>query len=248
MNRFRFELEKSLITESIEDKGILHGVIFGGTPGAGKSFTLKQIKSGSIEPRIVNTDKFTEFMAETLNVSPNEIGKDWEVYKTNVKKLSTTQLALYLNSLLPLFIDGTSSNPPAVFRRTGILKSIGYDVGFIWVSTDLETALKRNRERKRNVSEDFIIETHKKIQKLKPYYQAEFNNFYEIKNGEGELNDESILKAFRKVNGFFNSAVKNPIGSELIKEMRNEGYKYLVDLPRFDMQNIKKWVSGWYAK
>ena len=48
------------LTEGIEDKGIFKAVFLAGHPGSGKSYTLDRIKSGQIEPRIVNTDKFVE--------------------------------------------------------------------------------------------------------------------------------------------------------------------------------------------
>lgn len=248
MNKLWMELQKLTINESIEDKGILKACFMGGTPGAGKTYVLTKIKSGQIEPRIVNTDKMLEFMTKSMGIDINTAMRDWYAYAEKTKTLSKNQLSLYLNSMLPIIIDSTSSNPPSVFRRQGILKSIGYDVAFIWVDTSLETALKRNRQRERNVPEDFLERAHKRIQELRPYYKSEFNNFFEIKNDEGELNDDAILSAFRKVNSFFNSDVKNPIGSSLIEDMRAAGYKYLIDTDEFDMPYLKSLVSNWYKK
>lgn len=103
MNKFKFELEKLLINESIEDKGILKSCFMSGTPGAGKSFVISKIKSGSIEPRIVNTDKFTEFIANYLNIDVSNVsGKNWHYFESDIKRLTSSQLALYINSLLPL--------------------------------------------------------------------------------------------------------------------------------------------------
>ena len=50
-------LENYLISEGINDKGIFKACFMCGHPGAGKSYTLTKIKSGIIEPRIVNIDK-----------------------------------------------------------------------------------------------------------------------------------------------------------------------------------------------
>lgn len=246
MNKLRFELEKLSINESIEDKGIFKACFMAGTPGAGKTYTISKVKSGQIEPRMVNTDKFTEFVAQQLGMTPNDLNLDWNIYKSKIKSLSSSQLALYINSLLPLWVDGTSSKPQSVFRRQGILKSIGYDTAMIWVDTDLETAIERNAKRERNVPEDFLRDVYERIKNLKNYYKSEFRFFYEVKNNNGELDNEAITEAFRKVSGFFNSPIENPIGKQIIEDMKSQGHKYLVDTDEYDMNVLKRLVKGWY--
>lgn len=95
-------MQKLAINESIEDKGILKSCFMGGSPGSGKSYTINKIKAGTIEPRVVNTDKFTEFLATYMNVNINQVMDNWSMYKENIKKLTKNQLSLYLNSMLPL--------------------------------------------------------------------------------------------------------------------------------------------------
>ncbi|MFW6007929.1 MAG: AAA family ATPase [archaeon] len=248
LTKLWLKLQSHFINESIEDKGILKSCFMGGSPGSGKSYTIEKVKSGQIEPRIVNTDKMSAFLAAQMNLDINTVINKWGKYGSKIKKLSQNQLALYLNSMLPLFVDSTSSNPSAVFRRQGLLKSIGYDTAFIWVETSLETAIERNRQRDKNVDEDFLIRTHKKIQDLKPYYKSEFKNFVKIKNDEGELTNDMVLNAYRKISNFFNSDVENPIGKKLIENMRSKGQKYLIDVEDYDMQYIKNIVSSWYKK
>jgi len=240
------KLQQYLINESINDKGILHAVFMGGTPGSGKSYVISKITSGQIEPRIVNTDTWTEFL---------KVGGDnetWFKYADKTKQLTKNQLSLYLNSMLPLWIDGTSTNPSNLFKREGIVKSLGYDTAMIWVTTSLKTALKRAKEREerigRHVDADFIETTHKKSEMMKNYYKSSFNTFMEINNDDGELTDKIILKAFKKISKFYTQPVRNPIGIELIEKMRSEGHKYLIDTEMFDMSDIKKLVNTWYRK
>lgn len=237
----RFKNYLEIINEGIYDLGIFKALFIGGHPGSGKSFVLKKIKSGKVDPRIVNTDKFVEYFGDGGNV-------DWWKFGDKTKKLTKEQLVNYINSLLPLVIDGTSSNPSSLFRRVGILKSLGYDTSMVWVDTDLETSLERNRNRKRNVEEDFIIETYQKAQKLKNYYASEFKTFTEILNGEGELNDKVIVDAYKKMESWFLSPIDNPIGRDLKQEMMDNGWKYLVDTPEYDMSYIKKLIDNWYRK
>lgn len=232
---------KDFMSESIEDKGIFKAVFMAGTPGSGKSYVIKRINSGVIEPRIVNTDIWTEWFGDGGSV-------DWKEYGGRIKLLSKKQLSLYLNSLLPLWVDGTSGNPPAMMRRNGILKSLGYDTAMIWIDTPLEDALERNRNRKRVVDEDMIKRMYDKVSSLKPYYVSEFSNFTEILNGEGELIDKTIISAYRKMEKFFNSPIQNPIGKEFEDTMRKNKWKYMSEVPGYDIQYINKIVDAWYRK
>lgn len=228
------------LEESIEDKGILKALFMAGTPGSGKSYVISKITSGSIQPRIVNTDKFVEFFGNGGNVN-------WEEYGDRIERLNKKQLLLYLDSLLPLWIDGTSSNPRSLLRRVGILKSIGYDVGLVWIETDIETAIERAKKRKREVPEDFIRKVYKEVSPLKQYYKSEFKYFKEINNNEGELNDVAVSKAFKQTSNFFTSPLENPLGLKLIDDMKQNRAKYINQLDPSMINKLKSDISIWYS-
>ena len=230
-----------LIREGIEDKGIFKCAFLSGAPASGKSYTLSKIKSGAIEPRIVNTDKFFEFLDPT----------DWDTFGHKAKTLTKKQLVLYLNSMLPLAIDGTSSNGHALIRRQGLIESIGYDTAMVFVNTTLEISLervrKRNAEGKRQVPEDLVKQIHKKVNKLKGFYKSKFNPFFEVNNDDGELDDDMILKSFKKLTGFYNLPLQSPLGIDRVEEMRENGWKYLQ--PNImTLKELSKIVSVWYKK
>ena len=235
----RFE---QFLNEGIEDKGIFKAVFMTGTPGAGKSFVLNKITAGEIEPRIVNTDKFTEFLKAFGS-------KGWENYKEKIKILSKTQLRNYLNSLLPLWIDGTSSNSVSLLKRKKLLEKLGYDTAMIWVDTPLEDALKRaekrGKEMGRTVDPIFIKETYQRLDKLKLYYASKFENFTEILNGDDELNDKVILSAYNKMKNFFLSPIKNKNGQVTIEMMKENNWKYINDGVH-NKSYLDKLVSKWY--
>ena len=153
------------LSESIEDKGILKSVFLAGHPGSGKTYTMDKIKSGQIEPRIVNTDKMFPFFKDNWN-------EGWGKVRDKVKKITTNQLANNINSMLPLVIDGTSGNPSSLMRRRGILESFGYDTAMIWINTSLETAIKRASKRERQVDPEFIKEVYDKMQRMKEFYKT----------------------------------------------------------------------------
>lgn len=235
---------KQFINESIEDKGIFKAIFMGGTPGAGKSFVLGKIKSGQIEPRIVNTDKGLEFLAGKHGVKLTSEYND--AFLDRAEQLNHKMLAQYVNGMLPLWIDGTSSKASSLFRRVGVLESLGYDYGMIWVNTDLETAIKRAKQRDRQVPEQVIREIHQQAEQNKQYYQSKFSNFWEIDNNEGMLTDQVIRKAYAQVTNFYTSEIKNPIGQRIVEQAKQEGYKYLS--PHiYDFDVIMRYTSMWYT-
>lgn len=209
---------------------------------SGKSYVIKKISDGQIEPRIVNTDKAVEYF---MKIDPDF---DWKKYGDKSKHLTKNQLVNYINSLLPLVIDGTSANSSAVLRRKGIIQSLGYDTSMVFVDTPVKTSIERNKQRGRVVDEDFLKRSYEESQKLKSYYSTEFKWFTEILNGEGELIDKVIINAYKKMSSFFNASIYNPIGKELKSEMISNGYKYLIDHPDYDMGYLKKLVDSWYRK
>jgi len=243
--RLKTYIQESILSEGIMDRGIFKAVFMAGTPASGKSYVLTKISDGAIEPRIVNTDKMTEFLKAFK-------AEDWFSVEDTVKKTTKNQLSLYLNSMLPLWIDGTSSKASSLLKRSGILKSLGYDVALIWVDTSLETSLERAKKRfesgGREVEEKVIRKIFKELDGLKSYYSSEFRNFTEILNDDGELVDKVVLQAYKKMSSFFNSPLKNPIGVKTVKKMKENGHKYLVDTDDVDMIYLNKLISSWYRR
>jgi len=218
MSRLFNDLRNYELNESILDKGIFKAVFMAGSGGSGKGYTLSKIKSGSIEPRIGNIDKFIELY-----------GRGYEKeYFDRSRKQTTKQLIQYVNSLLPLAIDTTSKKHDITIKRANILESIGYDTAMLFVNTSLDTSLERASRRKRHVPEEEIISAYEYLQKSKPFLRARFGLFLEVNNDPGELTDEVIAKLFKKMSFFYDTPVRNPIGIETIDLMRKNGWKYLM--------------------
>jgi len=226
------------ITESINDKGIFKAIFMAGSPGSGKSFVRKKL-SGGYEPRVVNTDKFTEFFG------------GWNGFSEKIKLLNNNQLLLYLNSMLPLWIDGTSGNRNNLMTREGLLSGMGYDTGMIWVNTDLDEAVKRAQEREahggRHVDIPWLKETYEKIQKMKSFYMTRFQWFLEVDNNTGQLTDEVVQNLYSKTLPFFGGPVKNPHGQEIINTLKEMGGKYLTDMEEYDMKFIQNRTKAWFT-
>ena len=235
-------LDKFMVIEGINDKGIFKAVFMAGHPGAGKTTVLNKVKSGSIEPRWVNTDKAYPLFKEWWSA-------DWPKISKKVTTINKNQLIGYVNSMLPLAIDGTAGIASTVMKRKHILESMGYDTAMIFVNTSLETSIERALERQkktgREVRPEFIKSIYADIQKHKNFYRGKFDTWMEVDNNEGELTNEVIINAFKFMGNFYGSPVQNPIGQEKIVEMKENGWKYL-DPNVTSMDIIQSTLSGWY--
>ena len=239
--RYRdFYVEGSDLLESVRDRGIFKAVFFAGIPGAGKSYVLSSIGDGSIMPKVVNTDVYTEYLNKKFG---RDISGEFNIHADVIKRVTVNQLSGYVNGALPMFVDGTSNSASSLFKREGILKSFGYDTGMVYIDTDLEVAIARVKQRDRKVPEKFIRGVYESLNKNREYYRSHFKFFVEVKNSEGELTDEVIMGAYNKVRGFYNSDIENSIGVDSKSKMVNG---YLVPAVYRDMNLIVRNIGGWY--
>lgn len=238
---------KEFISESVNDKGIMKAIFVTGIPGAGKSYTIKQL-SGSISPKVVNTDRATEYLSKKFDVESNS--ETWKsFFRDRTKPLTEAMLTNYVNSMLPLFVDGTSNNVSLVLNRAGILESLGYDVGMVFIDTDLEVAQARAKERGkatgRHVDSKFIEQVHQLASENREYFKGKFKFFHEIKNTPGELNDEALLKLFKSVSGFYTSKLENPVGKRAIESVREAKEQYLTPSV-LSKEELSRKLEAWY--
>lgn len=239
---------KQFISESINDRGKLKAVFVIGLPGAGKSYTISKIR-GPVSPVVVNTDKSIEFLSKKLG---KEVTKDtWHHFSDKSALMTKQQLVHYVNGMLPLFVDGTSNDVSNILNRIGILESLGYDVGVVFVSASLETAMQRAEARAkatgRHVDTDFIKRVHEQNEENKTYLAGKVGFFKEVKNDTDELTDEVLLHAYKSVQSFFDSPVDNPVGKRTLDKMQEIKAKYLAP-EIFTLETLAKKVDSWYRK
>lgn len=235
------------VQEGINDKGIFKAVFVIGSPASGKSYTISTLK-GTTEPRVVNTDKAFEFLANKDNVVASS--DTWRgVYRDSSKRITTTRLYHFLNGALPLFIDSTSANVTTLLNRKEILEDLGYDTALIFIRTDVEVAVARAQERAerigRSVDEAFVRQVWTNTEKALEGLEAEFGGAYIINNDPGEYDDDAMLKAYRKTAGFFDGPVENPIGQQAMEKMRETKTSLLVP-EVLDEEELKAFAQSWY--
>lgn len=241
------KFEEFLLQESINDKGILKAIFVVGMPGAGKSYTVSNLK-GQVSPKVVNTDVALEFLSKKTKIPANS--ETWKtVFRDSTKKMTATMLYNYINGMLPLFIDGTSNDASNVLSRAGILESLGYDVGMIFIDTDIEVAKQRAIERAekigRTVDPTFIDKVYKESEANKKYFQSKFSFFKVYENNGQGLDNDLMQKLFKQVQGFYTEDVQNPVGTRNLEKIREEKEKYLVPT-LFQDETLKNKLSTWY--
>ena len=237
---------KQFVSEGINDKGLLKAIFVVGLPGAGKSYTIGQLK-GPISPKIVNTDKAAEFLSTKWK---KDITSDsWADFKDKSHKMTYAMLQSYIDGMLPLFVDGTSNDISNILHRIGILESVGYDVGVVFVSASLETSIRRANERAakigRHVDEDFIKHVYDRNKENAAYLKSKVSFFRMVENDTDELDDKGMMDAFKKVQDFFNSPLDNPVGKRNIEQLKLNSQKYLSP-SIISSDALAKKITGWY--
>jgi len=223
------------INESINDKGIMKAIILGGMPNSGKSTVIKSVMSnGSFPISIPDADYWTE--------------KHGGVWSSENKRLAYSTYIITINGLRPIYLDTVSGNFSDFKTRYRDLKDIGYDVTMVFVDLDLETAIKRGEKRnklqKRQVPLKHIKDTYDSIYgkgKYKSFGSTPLFKQYSsllghdpiIVSGDNstEWNDIN-KKVYNQVTKFLSDPIKNPKGKKLVDYMKQNGYKYYMDVPK----------------
>jgi len=219
---------KSLLTESINDKGIFKALFVAGYPGSGKTTLIRKVHDGSYPVMMVNSDIWTEYYLRFDRTAWSDIGP-------LVRQHSLSNVYFHLNSLLPIYVDSTGSSPVLFKQRVDILKALGYDMKMILIDVELETSKERAKRRGemggRKVDENYIEMAHNQINKDRGMYRSYIPDFKTVKNNEGDMTPAILNKISNEVFSFFSSPIKNDQGKKIVDFMRKKGYKYYQDIP-----------------
>lgn len=217
------------IPEGVDDPAIFKAVFLAGGPGSGKSFTVGKTGLGALGFKLVNSDPAFEKAIEKAGgvMEPEFIfsPKGQEV-RAKAKSLTSKQMNLYIQGRLGLVIDGTGKDYEKIKKQAIKLKEIGYDVGMIFVNTDLETAVKRDSMRSRTLGPKQVKIMWDDVQKNIGKFQSFFkNNFVIVDNSEGANWQKATTDAYKKMSKFANATPRNKIARDWIKQQLGEVYE-----------------------
>lgn len=205
---------KDYIIEGPEDPAIFKAVFLAGGPGSGKSFIVGKTGLTSMGFKVVNSDDAFESAMKKANMemTPDNIfSPKGQELRGKAKKLTGKKQDRYLVGRLGLVIDGTGKDPSKIIKQSKMLKELGYDVAMIFVNTDMETALNRNRMRARSLPDKEVESYWKSVQRNVGKFQTLFGkqNFLVVDNSEGKNYQKETLRAYRDVQKFVKGSLSS---------------------------------------
>ena len=232
------KLFAELITEGVDDPGILKCIFLAGGPGSGKSFTAKEIfgvgksdiasvSAGGL--KVLSSDTAFEQSLKKNGIDPKDLanikdndpnfwayiaGEEGDSIRNKAKAITQKQQAFYEAGRLGMIIDGTGDEVLKIRNKMDKAEKLGYDCYMVFVNTSLEVAIKRNAERSRSLPESLVREIWSKCQENMGKFQGMFgNNFIIVDNTEYHPISKSVQK---QVDAFLRKPIQNPIGKKWI--------------------------------
>ena len=227
-----------LITEGVDDPGILKCIFLAGGPGSGKSYTAKEIfgvgksdmasvSAGGL--KVISSDMAFEQALKKNGINPKDLadiqtndpnfwayiaGEEGDSIRNKAKAVTQKQQAFYEAGRLGMIIDGTGDEVLKIRNKMDKAEKLGYDCYMVFVNTSLEVAIKRNAERSRSLPESLVREIWSKCQENMGKFQGMFgNNFIIVDNTEYHPINQSVQK---QVDAFLRKPIQNPIGKKWI--------------------------------
>jgi predicted kinase len=227
-----------LITEGVDDPGILKCIFLAGGPGSGKSYTAKEIfgvgksdissvSAGGL--KVLSSDVAFEQALKKNGINPKDLadiekndpnfwayiaGDTGDSIRNRSKQITQKQQAFYEAGRLGMIIDGTGDEVLKIRNKMDKAEKLGYDCYMVFVNTSLEVAIKRNAERSRSLPESLVREIWGKCQENMGKFQGMFgNNFIIVDNTEYQPINQSVQK---QVDAFLRKPIQNPIGKKWI--------------------------------
>jgi predicted kinase len=210
LSQLKKQLFIEMITEGVDDPGILKCIFLAGGPGSGKSYTAKEIfgvgktSTSSVSAgglKLVNSDMAFEKALKDNGINPKDLGrieqedpKMWDMVagednpnsiRNQAKSITKKQQAFYEAGRLGLIIDGTGDEVTKIRDKKKHAESLGYDCYMIFVNTSLEVAQERNASRDRTLSPELVTKIWKACQNNLGAFQSMFSgNFIIVDNTE----------------------------------------------------------------
>jgi len=210
----------------INDPGIFKAVFLAGGPGSGKSFIVGKTALTTFGLKLINSDDAFETQLKKigLDTTPEDIfSPAGQAVRGKAKALTKLKQKLALNGRLGIIVDGTGKDFDKIKKQSDELKRIGYETGMIFVNTDLETALQRNRDRKRTLPDADVEKMWKAVQnnigKFQAYYKEKF---IVVDNSTGADYNANVMNAYRKMGAWIKTPAKTPQSKKWIAQQKKQ--------------------------
>jgi shikimate kinase/nicotinic acid mononucleotide adenylyltransferase len=216
---YKFE---EIMNEGVHDPSIFKAVFLAGGPGSGKSFIVGKTALTALGMKVINSDDlFERALAKAgMKTTPEDIYSPRGQEIRGQAKASTSKLMGHaVDGRLGLVIDGTGKDYDKVEKQATKLKKIGYEVAMIFVNTNLDTALKRNRMRARSLPDGEVKHMWQGVQDNLGKFQNFFGSMmYIIDNSEGSDFEASTIKVHTKIAQWAKKTPGNPAAKSWIAD------------------------------
>lgn len=212
------------IMEGVNDPAIFKAVFLAGGPGSGKSFVVGKTSLKALGFRLINSDDAFEkgLKRAGLTTDPEDIfSAQGQKVRASAKALTGKIMVRALEGRNGIVVDGTGKDYAKIKKQVDMLREMGYAVHMIFVNTDLETALKRNRNRPRSLPDKEVEKMWKDVQKNIGKFQGLFRNRMTIvDNSEGSDIDSATMDAYKKIKTWSEKAPENAKAIKWIKSQK----------------------------
>ena len=210
----------TFLEEGVNDPSIFKAVFLAGGPGSGKSFMVGKTALTSFGMKLINSDPaFEKQLAKAgLKATPDDIFTDkGQAARRVAKTLTAKQMALAVDGRLGLVIDGTGKDFNKISGQASKLKQLGYEVAMIFVNTDLETAINRDKKRARTLGAKEVTGMWKDVQKNIGKFQNLFGNMMVIvDNSDGANYEGAAMTAYKKMKAWAAKKPSSPVAKKWI--------------------------------
>jgi len=230
-------VNESLLTEGVNDPGILKAVFLAGGPGSGKSYAVHQVfgvpeditrGTTSLGLKVINSDAAFEKNLKKAGVNPKDLSKltnsIFKFYtsgnksaREKAKKATKKLQTMFEQGRLGLIIDGTGHDYANIEKQQKRLSALGYDTYMIFVNTSLDIAKERNSKRERVVPDKILVKSWEDVQNNMGKFQSLFKNNFTIIDNSEIGNFSSMHKAkISATKKFVDAPIKNNIGKQWV--------------------------------
>ena len=121
-------------------------------------------------------------------------------------------------------IDGTGKDPEKILKQAKMLRKLGYDTAMIFVNTDMDTALDRNRQRERSLPDADVEKYWIAVQSNVGKFQQMFGKgkFLVVDNSQGKDYQKETLRAYRDATKFTKAPVDNKTAKKWIDQEKEK--------------------------
>ena len=198
------------ITEGRFDPYQNKAIFFAGVPGAGKTFIARKLASVFYGLKQVNPDAAFKHLLRNKNLSlkmPPAEEEPREIERQRSKQLVGKQQQMYQQGNLGMLIDTTGRSYERVNGTKEELEAQGYDTMMVYVDADIETAVKRNRDRERSIPEKVLMQNFGAVKRNLPRFQELFGDKLFIIDNSMEKQDtisDSLNELEQTIKNFLN--------------------------------------------